>query len=309
MTTTIITGGSKYIDIDVLACSIAYEELFLLLGIPAKAILCGHFNETIPTDIKQQYLRFENNCVFDNLATTFIIVDVSNPAYFSSFVDHEKIQEVWDHHLGFENYWQKRIGNKSHIEMVGACATLIWEQFIKHNLHNKISTASANLLSIAIISNTLNLNANVTHQRDIQALRELKTYISLGKLWVEKYYYDTTISIEKDPLHALMQDKKNIQLGGKNFSIGQLEIWSVKNLLKKYDMVNIAKKALSQNNIFWFLNMPCVSENKNYFLTTSQITQKLLSKYFNVSFRDGIGISNQLYLRKEIIHLLDLFRN
>src|SRR3989344_4504224 len=55
-------------------------------------------------------------------------------------------------------------------EMVGACATLIWEEYVKRKKSNEISEMSGNLLSTAIISNTLNFNAMVTTDRDKKSL-------------------------------------------------------------------------------------------------------------------------------------------
>ena len=37
---------------------------------------------------------------------------MSDPAYFDKVVDVEKVDEVIDHHPGFEQHWQDRIGDK-----------------------------------------------------------------------------------------------------------------------------------------------------------------------------------------------------
>ena len=115
---TVITSGSRYTDIDVLACAIAYAELK-----NATPVLPGAFNATIPESIRKWPLKYETQ--HPQNANEFIMVDVSNPDYFPNFVQKNQISEVWDHRKGFENYW----GNKGHINQVGACATQIFELF------------------------------------------------------------------------------------------------------------------------------------------------------------------------------------
>jgi len=97
----------------------------------------------------------------------FLIVDVSNPECFETFVKENDVVEIFDHHHGFEKQWSSRLGGKSHIDFIGSCATLIWEQYVEHYLENSISTTNANLLRTAIITNTLCLKSNLANKCDI----------------------------------------------------------------------------------------------------------------------------------------------
>ena len=110
-------------------------------------------------------------------------MDVSEPSHIASAVYMDKVVEVYDHHYGYADYWEKRIGDKAKIEMIGACATFIWEEFVLRNQSEDISDISANLLYTGIISNTLNFNASVTHERDITASNQLKKIITLPDNW------------------------------------------------------------------------------------------------------------------------------
>ena len=92
----------------------------------------------------------------------FILVDVSDPKYFESFVIAENIVEILDHHFGFEEYWTKRLGNKGCVEHVGSYTTLIWERFKAAGVEQQIGPIEANLLYTAIFANTLGLSAQVT---------------------------------------------------------------------------------------------------------------------------------------------------
>lgn len=59
----------------------------------------------------------------------YVVVDMSDSNVISSFVPLDKVVEIYDHHFGFEEYWKKRLGDRSKIQPIGAAATLIWEEF------------------------------------------------------------------------------------------------------------------------------------------------------------------------------------
>ncbi|WP_161791762.1 DHH family phosphoesterase [Candidatus Jidaibacter acanthamoebae] len=154
----IICAGSKYVDIDVLACAVAYKELLGLKNKKAKIVFTGAFNKTVPTSVLTWNMDVSHG-VPENLSDyNYVLVDISNPNYFEKFVVREQVIEVFDHHHGFEKYWTNLIGESARIEPVGSCATLIWEEYKKHNKENMISPTSANLIYTAIISNTLNFH-------------------------------------------------------------------------------------------------------------------------------------------------------
>lgn len=179
----IICAGHKYTDIDVLASSLALKNLMNLRGERASVHLTGPFNATIPKDCKY----WDTKDVIKTVPakgenTHFIIVDISNPQHFEHFVDVEKVSSVYDHHYGYEEFWHNLIQEKAKIEPVGACATLIWEEFQAHYLSHRISSSSANLLYTAIISNTLNFKAQVSSVRESSRNGTLSLYLPSNEL-------------------------------------------------------------------------------------------------------------------------------
>ena len=193
----VITAGQKYSDIDILACAVAYKNLCDLQGRPAKVVLPGPINSSVTEEIKTWDFTIENELIGEPDSHEYVLVDVSQPNYFAKFVIQEKIVEIYDHHCEFEDYWKEKLHNKAVIDPIGACATLIWEEFVKANLADKISPVSANLLSTAILSNTLNLQAQITSPRDKQALygrsfrRHDKRYQDFGHRRQAVHYYPT----------------------------------------------------------------------------------------------------------------------
>jgi len=299
----IVTSGWRYTEIDLLACAIAYAELLNSENKNATVVLPGEFNKSITKDIQKWSLKLKKNT--DNSNVKFVIVDVSNPKYFAKFVEENKIIEIYDHHTGFEQYWKDKLGKNSKIEMIGACATLIWEEFEKRN-KSKISKTSANLLYTAIISNTLNLNAQITNKRDINAFNKIKKLTSLPNNWTEKYFIDQDKSVYKNPIKETKNDthtEKVPQIRG-DIIIGQLELWNSKDFIKKHTP-KIERALKSFGKPVWFMTSPSISEGINYIFTKNEEIKKLLSKTIRAKFKGNLGTTDKLWLRKEILKKLN----
>ncbi len=281
-----VTSGIAYTDIDVLACAIAFAELY-----NCDAVLPGAFNSTIPEIVRKWDLNFRTE--FDTY-DEIVIVDISNPKYISQQISENKIIKVFDHHTGFENYW----GNRGQIEFVGACATLIFELFG----NRQPSPVVANLLYTAIFANTLNFKASVTTERDVRAFKKLEKFIDLPENWIERYYteveHDTIKSFEK----AIENDTKIL---ANNFAIAQIELYSAKKMLQMNDFLKKLEKVMNKYSD-WVLTIPCISEGKNYLFSNSENIKKILSSKIQINWNNMSGETEKLYLRKEILKITGL---
>lgn len=295
----VITAGDPFTDIDVLGCAVPYSELLTLEGKDNEVVLPGFFNSSITPTVRNWGLKYLTKPTEEN--SSVVIVDVSEPSYVSKFVKEEQIIELYDHRFGFQDLWKSKLGENAHIELVGACATLIWEQYKKRGFADKISSLSANLISIAILSNTLNFGASVTTERDIIAFEELKKYIDMSSNWQETYFSDVEEDVFKDIKQAIVSDTKTLNIPGINFPIvmGQLELWNGNEFLSKNK--EEAKRALETfDQPDWFLSIPSISEKKNYIYTESKKVKELLPKIITITFTGDIGVTDKLWLRKEI---------
>ncbi|MBD3280104.1 hypothetical protein GF389_01090 [Candidatus Dojkabacteria bacterium] len=295
----IITAGGVYADIDVLACALALKQLYTLNGIKSEIVL-GRLNASVPKFIKKEKLDFKLKFKGDSSEYNFSIVDISNYNAIVDFVDLDSVVELYDHHFGFEEYWEQKLGDKAIIEPVGSCATLVWEQFKKEKKTDKISKLNARLLGYAIISNTLNFNASVTTQRDKQALQEIIEYADYEENWKETYFNSVSEFILADPVSALKDDSYTIKIGREEFAIGQLELWDAKDLLDKSE-AEIVNFLESYKLVDYFLTVPSISEGRNYLLVGSDKVKSLLEKLLGAEFQGNMGKTNQLYLRKEML--------
>lgn len=302
----IITSGYKTSDIDILACALAYQELLNLQGDKALTVLPGVFTESISKTVKNWDMPYvkEVPLTVDLKKTDFVIVDVSIPETFPQFVDHDRILKIFDHHFyGFEKFWYDKLGQNAIIEPVGSCASLIFEQWEKARLLNKMSQLSINLLYTAIISNSLNLQATITTDKDRKAAKYLKEKISLGLDWVAQYYKEIEVKVMKEPVVAINNDTYSIKVADTTWAIGQLELWkSYEFLVKnKEDLL----RSLSLHKIkLGFITCPSISEGCNHILALNNASEEFLADLLGLNFKDSLAKTKKLFLRKELIKML-----
>ncbi len=300
----IITAGQKYNDIDALACAIAYQELLALQGTPAQAVLSGPLNNSVTALARQDKLNFTAE-YSPNLDDTFVLVDISNPEFVSNFVNVDKVVGVFDHHYGHEEFWKEKIGANSKIEMIGAAATLIFEEFKNSGLLSKISKESANLLSFAIVSNTLNFTIDITDQRDKNALEDLSKYTNLPEDWIAQYFTEQSVETFSNPKEVLQNDTKTEQIPGldKPLIIGQLELWDGSKFLEQHKTA-LRSTMEEFDNPNWLITIPSISENHNYIYCENEKLQSILNEVFGITFTDNIGTTSTIMLRKQILKAL-----
>ena len=203
----VVTSGALYLDIDAYACCVAMKELLRLKGQNAIAYSSAVCNYSVCQSLTQEgeiikvlpegFLRKE---------CKYILVDVSDPKYIEKSISIEKVIGIYDHHIGFEEYWESRIRDKSHIEFIGAAASLIFQEWKVSGLFEKMKRSTALLLIAAILDNTLNLTSSNTSAIDIDAFNELCKKESVDEKWCSLYFSEVQENIECDLKNALFND-------------------------------------------------------------------------------------------------------
>ena len=333
MAKIVVTTGKRYTDIDGLACVIAYKEI---PEVETIAVLPGRLNLSVNSTIRAWKMDYLDNISAGDY--DFVITDVSEESQFAAFVDPKRVIEIYDHHYGFEKYWQDRLGEKAKIEPIGSCATLIWEEFVKRKLkleagnekldydvrnvtgqnqkispppsvssfspltsHFKISSIAANLLYTAIFANTLNFKASITADRDKKAYEELKPFIDLPPNWVAQYYHDIETDVYANPGNAIREDTKIQIIKGQKCAISQVELWNSSEFLKSH-LDEIQGTLKSFGTEYWFLTSPSISEGRNYLFTKDEAVKDWLKSVMAIDFfGTDIGVTDRLWLRKEIL--------
>ncbi len=221
----IVTAGKKFNDIDAFGCAVAYTELLHKEGKEAQAVFIGPLNHSVTRLALQQGAQYLTEYA-PTAGDQLVYVDISDPDHFAFPENHETIFEVYDHHYGREDYWTERLGDRSHIERLGAAATLIWEEFEKRGFANGISAASANLLALAILQNTLNFTSTETKERDHDAFKKLQPYLTMTSGWEQRYFEECAAGMRENFDDALRNDTKirDNYFGDNTFVFSQLEI-------------------------------------------------------------------------------------
>jgi uncharacterized HAD superfamily protein len=295
-----VVGGEDFTDIDVLACTIAYAELLRLEGKKPEAIIPGALNASCPPMIRNLPLKYSTKPSDPN--AIYAVVDISEQAYIARCAPIERIVELYDHRAGFEDFWMKQLGPQCHIELVGACATLIWEEYKKRGHAECISPTSADLLAAAILSNTLNFGAQVTHARDHAAFAELLKHVDMPDGWQARYFTEVQrSSVQGDLEQTIKNDTKELKIPGLGYVIvmGQLELWEGKDFIAT-KQAEMARALESYSHEDWFMSVPSISEGKNYLYCKSERLKELLAKIIGASFAGNIGTTDKMWLRKEV---------
>lgn len=293
----IVVGGRAYADIDVLACVHAYTQLLTLKNEEAVGIITGPWNQTIPSSIRTWPIDIKKE--FKIEPCSFILVDISDPRFMETFVSVDHVVEVFDHHYGFEAFWKERLPNTAYIESVGACATLIWEQFKESGLDPSISTVNANLLYTAIFANTLDFRAHVTTKRDRIAFEELFSYTELPENWKSHYYQEIEEGFKDALVTHIKKDAKTIHYGETPFNFGQIEVWNAGFALERM-------KEEFKPSDEWFINIASIEEGRSYFYTNSDRLKRSLKAIEAKPYAADLQVANRLWLRKELLRALFL---
>lgn len=303
----IVTAGSSYLDIDAYACAIALAELLQRMGKRALPYSRAALNYSVcPSLIREKDVWRDLPLDFRETSPAYILVDVSDPAYICDSVPTERILAVFDHHVGFEEYWKERLGEEAHIEFIGAAATLIYEEWVAHGLLGQMSRDTAELLVAAILDNTLNLTSSNTTERDREAFRVLYSHAALSPEWRGGYFEEVQRGVEADLKNALRGDIKTLQdPRGLPARIAQLCVWDTHRILKRLPEL----REWLDGEGSWMLNLIDLQRNQSCFVCDDPAAQKRLETLFGVSFEEGVARTAAPYLRKQLIQKAYAMKN
>ena len=298
----IITGYSNP-DLDGTACAIAYAELLKKQGKNAKVALFGTLHKEAEFVFKTFNIdkpdQAENIL---NQEDKLILVDASDLRGISNLIDPKQVIELIDHRK--VNQADKFPNAKIQIELVGSCATLIAEKFLKEKI--TITTSSAALLYSAIISNTVNFQANVTTDRDKKTCKWLVSKFDLPEGYIQKMF--KAKSIFKKPLKEVFEnDFATFTFHSKQLGIAQLEIVNTDDFVNKNkdEIQKILTEIKEERNLdLIFLSVIDLEKIKNTFIVIDESSKKLLEQALGVKFKNNIAHKNGITMRKTIVPMV-----
>ena len=296
---TLVTAGSTYLDIDAYACAVAMAELLRLQGKNALAYSNATANYSVTPSLAKngQVLKTLPADTRDAEAE-YVVVDVSDPDYIKDSVPLDRVTEVYDHHVGFEAYWQERIGKHAHIEFIGAAATLIYREWKALNLEDRMSPDTARLLVAAILDNTLDLTSSNTTDEDRETFAALCRHGSVDRDWCAAYFTEVQSLVEADLKNALLGDLKRLRdteiLPPR---MAQLCVWDTHSILDR--LPEIREWLAGPDS--WMINIIDLQERCSCFVCDDTERQEKIGAIFGVTFEDGVAMAPVAYLRKQII--------
>ena len=297
----IVTAGSSYLDIDAYACCVAMRDLLVLQGKDAIAYSSAINNYSIPQCIAE--LGVINRSLPKEIETKkvqYIIVDVSDPNYIDQIISISDVIEVYDHHVGYDDFWKNQIGSSNtHIEFIGAAATLIYRRFVSCGLQDQMKKSTAKLLIAAILDNTLNLTSNNTTEEDRRTFAKLCEKAEVDSEWCVQYFSEVQKQIEGNLKSAIFGDIKSIKQSELLPNIiGQLCVWDA---LKTLERLSDIRKWFSEYGTAWILNLIDVQKQCSFFVCDDRYYQSILEKAFSCTFVNDFAQLPIPFLRKEII--------
>lgn len=293
----IVTSGRKYIDIDAYASMIAYRELLRVLGEEVAAVSTAPFNQSIPKMIQGLNYRLDE-MPESFVGAEFIVLDVSNPEFFDTFVEPEKIIEVIDHHTGFEDYWREKLDDRAEIEYIGSVCTLVFEKIIAAEKLEILTPDLCRMMAAGILDNTLNLQSEVTNERDIQAWRRLVELGSLPRDFADEYFGACYAEINGDLVGAIRDDTKIEKVSPiLPEVIGQIIVPRIED----FD-VSVLEVAFAEYSE-WMMNVIALKDGKSYIYFSENKAKDKLEKLFKEKAKGNLMVLNKFKLRKEIMKL------
>lgn len=299
----LLVTSYKNPDLDGTACAFSYAEFLRKSGKDVVAAVFGKPHREAQFVLNKFNIpALENAEKVVNNVDGIIIVDASDLRGLSDRIQPEKVVEIIDHRKIHEA--NKFPNAKAQIELVGSAATLIAEKFYKNK--TTISQESAALLFSAIVSNTINFQANVTTERDHKMADWLKTKFSLPKNYIHEMFSDKS-QFKKSLKETFIDDFATFHFNNHHLGIVQLEIINVnkfmrENLVKIKKILEELKKEKSLELVF----LTCIDLEKafNEIVVIDEETQKFVEQALNVKFKDGVTKRDGILMRKEIVPLI-----
>jgi inorganic pyrophosphatase len=297
----VVTTGQAWADIDAFACVVAYTELLNLLGQRAVAVIPGPLNASVPESYRSLGTI---ETVAPESYGPVVIMDLSNPEYFASFAALDSVKEIFDHHSGFESFWNDRLGKQSHIEMIGAAATFIWEEIERAGMTEKISKNSARLLAAAIASNTLNFQIAITCDRDHIAFAAASRFGAFDQTALSDYFAACESTMVQGLPETLLNDTKRESTPQfpTPITIGQMELWHSESVVRAH--TEAIASALSKESDLWLLDAPSIGDRYTVLYCRNAALRDSLSGAIAIEWNGDIGKTDHLMLRKEILKAL-----
>ena len=284
-----IVMSYKEPDMDGTSCMYAYSELLNRLGEKVDYIIWGNPKQEVKIvcdifGINLKGIKIEEI----PKKSKFILVDLNGVEQINNYINIDDIIEIIDHH-GLSRWLQSYSGlQRLQIDRIGAAATIVTERYKQSGLIP--SRESAILLFYGIISNSINLKASITNERDIEACEWLKSVCSeISENKIEEIFVKKS-AIKDENLRSEMECEIANVFPSCKVIVAQIEVANLEAFLKnkKDKILKILKQVKIEKNIdYIFIN--CVDILNGYIIVfgADDESNKFVEKTFGYKFNEN----------------------
>ncbi|MDF1497743.1 MAG: manganese-dependent inorganic pyrophosphatase [Patescibacteria group bacterium] len=297
MKNKIISIGHKNPDTDSALSSILVSRFSKkIFGYEIEAVMADEINNE--TKFILNLLKIKKPRVLKKIKNEkVVIVDTNEPKQIIDGLTEDNLLAIVDHHNLGGLKSSKPIYTR--IEAVGCTGSIIYKILQEANI--KIDKASAILIIVCILSDTLNFNSPTSTAEDKKILKELN---KIANIDIKKFVND--LFAAKSSLQGIFvkdiisKDYKQFEMGKYKVGIG---VWETTNP----ETVNIQKnkiiKALSEKKKkekmdYMFFAVVDILKNNSYLYIIGDEEEKLAKNVFGVS-KDNILFAKGIVSRKK----------
>lgn len=291
-------------DIDGIGSAIAYAEFLVQNGIRAAPGVFGTPQQEVAF-AAQTFggctAAHDTECAIADFSS-IILVDACKIRDLPPGIAPEMVNEIIDHHK--DNDAELFVNARIQIDLVGAAATLIAERFA--HAHAPISKTSAGLLYSGIISNTVNLRAHVTTERDQTMHEWLRERTDLPANYIHNFFRAKSELTE--PLKKIFADDITVRRHGNyTVAVAQLEIVDVDYFIdSRLQEIQTALSEIKteESADYVFLSCVDVEHASNRFVFIDEETKHLVGQALGETFASDTPRRDGILMRKEITPLV-----
>lgn len=244
----------------------------------------NYFGITIPRTVD----TLPSDCVI-------ALVDTHHVAQLPSLISFQCVIEIIDHHPAGnpDKFPSAKIQN----ETVGAAATLLAERYQAEGVY--LEKNIAGILSLAIISNTLNFKAPSTHERDRAAFTWLNSYFPIEPATIQAMFAARSDILEKPTVEIFLSDYKEFPIGNIVIGISQIESNSALEFLSRGDLLKSLSEIRQSKHVnFVFANIVDLLAQKSFLVVTDSITCRFVEEVIGEKCHNNIAVIPRILLRK-----------
>lgn len=220
-------------DTDGICSAFAYAYLAKTKGKTFLPVYFGYLDKETCFVLKHFNVSFPKQITTAKEFKEIVIVDTHHTAQLSNEIPLDKVIEIIDHHPSGnpESFPKAKIQN----DEIGAACTIIAERMETENIIP--NEATAGLISLAIISNTLNFTAPSTSQRDKDALQWVSQFVKISDDVIKQMFDARSDVSEISSEEIIKSSLKEFKWNETKVGISQVEMTDIKLIVERPDFL------------------------------------------------------------------------